>query len=330
MAKTLSQAEADALFSAISSGKLPVTEATEEETKETAHLYDWRCPNRLSRDQLRVLERLHDNFASYLGRTFSALHREVAGVKLISTAQLPYSEFINSLPNPSCSVTFTLEPLGGLGIINFGQAAAFSFVDSLFGGRGKAFNPDRDLTTIEKNLMYKVAIQVLDGLQKSWAHLADLKVRVKDMETNPQFIQTVLPTEIVISFSFDVDVPHYGSDLLNLCYPYLTLEPVLPKLSTQHWIMAVKDENSKTDMEQKEEVLGEVYVNLKARLGETNVTVYDLIEMQIGDVLRLDTKLNDEVMVFVEENPKFLARPGLSGKTRAIQIVSHIEKGGED
>ncbi|HID95629.1 MAG TPA: flagellar motor switch protein FliM [Candidatus Latescibacteria bacterium] len=329
MPKVLTQQEIDALFSVITSGELVAARGTEKGTKRTIRIYDWRHPDRVSKEQLHVLENLHGNFARHLGSTLSTLQRNITEVKFVSVAQLTYSEFISSLPDPSCSLVFSLKSLEGLGVIDFSLSIVFSLVDRLFGGKGEVFNLERELTTIEKNVMFKVGTRVLDDLQKTWSQLTSLKMKLERVETNPRFIQAVSPNEMVILFSFEAK-SEQASGFLNLCYPYMTLEPIVVTLKRQRWLRSLKDQDQKTDLKHREKLLREVYVTLKVRSGETDVTMRDLVDLEVGDVLRLDTKAGSDVVVYVEETPKFLARPGVSGKNRAVQIVSPIEEGGED
>ena len=332
LAKILAQRQIDAIFSKISQKRVDSSrEPTKSsEIEESVRVYDWRHPDRISRDQLWILENLHDNFARYLEATLSSYLREVVDVELVSVAQMVYSEFIGSLPNPSCTLSFTIEPSGGLAIVDLGYSIVFRLVDRLFGGKGDHYEPNRELTNIEKNLMRDITGRILNDLETAWSRTAELKMKVKELETNPQFMQIVLPNEVVVIMCLGVE-SELANGLVNICYPYTTLEPFLPRLNPEYWVTSGQTE-SEADIgkEQKERLMQEIYVTLKARLSETDVTLRDLTKMRAGDVLRLDARARDNILIFVEDSPKFLAQPGLLGRRMAAKIISQItHKGGE-
>ncbi|UCC79192.1 MAG: flagellar motor switch protein FliM [Candidatus Zixiibacteriota bacterium] len=329
MAQVLSQEEIDALLTNVDTEESLAAPAeapsdpghTEGERK--AVLYDFKHPNRVSKDQLRSLESLHDNFANQFGSQLSGFTRSVVDVDLLSVDQITYSEFIMSLATPSCTYVFILDPIDGAGIMDFSPSIAFSFVDRMFGGKGKALSTERELTGIEKSIMSKIIARAFHALGKAWEHVEKLEFRQSGFESNPQFIQIVPPGETVVVVSLQIKMLS-SSALVTLCYPYLTLEPIMEKLSTQHWIEARKkgDDSGRYDSNAKN--LSAVSTDLKAFLGGTTVTVKDLMNLKPGDVVRLDENENDYAIVYVGDRKKFLAVPGRSGKMKAVKIKDKI------
>ncbi len=326
MAKVLSQDEIDALLTNV--GDAPESPAEPEPLPQTtsnrkAVSYDFRHPNRVSKDQLRTLESLHDNFASQLGSSLSGFTRSVVDVDLLSVDQITYSEFIISLVAPSCTYVVSMHPLEGLGIIDFNPSVAFSFVDRMFGGRGKTITAERELTGIEKSIMFKVVGRAFAALTKSWEHVIKLEFAQSAFETNPQFIQIIPPGETVIVVSMQVKMLS-SSGIVTVCYPYLSLESIMDKLSAQHWIDANKRNADKNALETNTRQLSNVRADLVAILGETKLTLKELIDIKPGDVIRLDAFENDEIGLYVGAKPKFLARPGLSGNQKAVKITDVV------
>jgi len=323
MAQVLSQDEIDALLSQVAEEEpepqpeSPIAAISEGARK--AVLYDFKHPNRVSKDQMRSLESLHDNFANQFGSALSGFTRAVVDVDLVSVDQITYSEFIMSLAMPSCTYVFSASPLEGAGILDFNPSVALSFVDRMFGGRGKAINTERELTGIEKSIMSKIISRAFTALSKSWEHVDKIDFKQSAFESNPQFIQIVAPGETVIVVSLQIKMGT-ESGLMAFCYPYLILEPIMEKLSTQHWIEARKHFDDKDRSSRNAAELSGVATEVVAFMGGTELTVKELIGLKTGDVIRLDNQVEEEITVIVGNRPKYTARPGCIGNRKAIKI----------
>jgi len=290
--------------------------------------YDFKHPSRVSKDQTRTLENLHSNLARMMASSFSTMQRSVVDCDIAFVDQTTYAEFIMSLSNPSCSYTFTIEPLGGPAIIDFSLPVAYSFIDRQFGGSGG--NPpseSRPLTAIERTVMTKVVTRTLADLEATWEALLKIQVSDAELETNPEFMQVAAPSDTVVLIAFEVNSQH-ASGLVNLCYPYFTLEPVMAYLNVQTW---ASRERGKRESQRDERLvqLDRVSAPVKVVVGRTKVSLGEVLNLQEGDVLRLDTTLNEDAVVYVGDRPKYLARPGLMGKRRAIQLTERIPKADE-
>jgi len=322
VAEILSQEEIDALLSAVSYGEEVEVEAEPSKVERIVNTYDFRHPARVSKDQLRTIQNLHDNFARLLSATFSTLQRSVIEVTLVSVDQITYSEFIMSLSSPSCTYVFRMEPLDGVSVVDYSQSVVFSFVDRLFGGRGGSISADRELTWIEKSVMNNIINRTLRDLERTWERIIPLECNVEMLETNPEFVQVVPASETVVLISFELKSDNVNG-LINLCYPYITIEPIALRLGGQNLVSSAKEVPKEELMKNRKRI--ELFeADLLARLGETTVSVRDLINLKVGDVLTVDTRTNDDIELYVENELKFYGRPGHLGKYRAVEIVDRL------
>ena len=326
MAKILSQNEIDALLNQVTAGEdsKSIEEIGEQsEIARKAVAYDFKHPNRVSRDQMRTLESLHSNFAGHFGSALSGITRSVVDIDLLSVDQITYSEFIMSLVSPSSTYVFTVSPLEGAGILDFNPSVVFAFVDRMFGGSGKTLNTERELTGIEKSIMSKIVTRGFKELEKAWEHIVSLQIKMSAFESNPQFIQIVPPGETVIVISLQIKMQS-SSGIMTICYPYLTLEDIVNKLSAQNWIDKNKKMMDEHDRKENISRIIPVKSNIKAIMGETNITIRELLELERGDVLRLDRHANQDIDILVGNRKKFRGKPGHFGKNVAVKINSLV------
>jgi len=321
VAKILSQDEIDALLTTVSSGDSDIDdEAIGDEKLRSVIAYDFKHPNRVSKDQIRTLENLHDNFAGHYGSTLSAVLRSIADVDLVSVDQITYSEFIMSLVTPSCTYTFSAQPLEAVCLVDFNPTLTFALIDRMFGGNGKILETERELTGIERTVMGRLTDKLYHDLARSWENIIKVAVEQKSFETNPQFIQIVPPGETVIVVSFQVKL-FQSTGLLTICYPYVSLEPVMAKLSAQNWIDATKRRNQVGDRTLNLANIEKVNAELTAVMMRTHLKLSEFLHLQVGDVIPTEKKLSAPIEVMVNRRRKYIGRPGLTGKKRAVQIL---------
>lgn len=320
MAKILSQDEIDALLTTVSTGDDENSGTSYEDDKlRSVVAYDFKHPNRVSKDQIRTLENMHDNFAGHFGSMLSAVLRTIVDVDLVSVDQITYSEFIMSLVSPSCTYTYSAEPLDGVCLVDYNPTLTFSIIDRLFGGRGKTLESERELTGIERSVIGRLVERTYVELEKSWEHLVQISIDQKSFETNPQFIQIVPPGETVVVISFQVRL-FQSTGLLTICYPYVSLEPIVGKLSAQNWIDATKKKIMDTDRQTNVHNVKQVETTVTAELLRTKIRMHDFLNLKIGDVIPSEKKINDPICITVNQRKKMIAHPGISGKKRAIQV----------
>lgn len=321
MPKVLSQDEIDALLSNVTGSdqaaeEIPVT----EENLRSVVTYDFKHPNRVSKDQIRTLENLHDNFAGHLGSTLSAIHRAMVDIDLVSVDQITYNEFVMSLSTPSNTFTVSMEPLEGRFLVDFSPALAFLFVDRMFGGSGRILETERELTGIERTVLTKIVKNLYRELERSWATIIKSEMKTVSFESNPQFMQIIAPGETVLVVSFQIKMLG-NSGLLTICYPYITLEPVMEDLTGRHWMDNEKKEEAEPDHELTTNNLKHVRAQVTALLGSTSISMKDFLKLKVGDVIALDQLANTPLEIMVENEKKFLAHPGVVGKRKGFQIA---------
>ena len=313
MGDILSQEEIDALLSATEGdegggeddGGASLDEAASQRIITS---YDFKHPARVNKDQLRTLENLHDNFARLLSSTFSGAMRAVVDVDTAFVDQTTYAEFIMSLSNPSCSYQFTLGPTNGQAILDFAMPVVFGSVDRIFGGKGAAQGVDaRQVTPIEIGVINSITKRAIEDLEATWAPILPVEITDIELEVNPEFMQITAPSEIVILLAFEVNSAHM-SGLVSLCYPFFTLESILPRLGQQSYVCQYRGSREELILENRLR-LGSMDVPLVAELGRTRVPLAQVKELQAGDVIRLPTRETDPATVFLGGKPKFLARP---------------------
>ena len=331
MAKILSQAEIDALLSTVSASEKAsgADGQAGQSDGRTVVVYDFKHPNRVSKDQLRTLENMHDNFAGHMGSVLSNLLRAMLDVDLVSVDQITYTEFIMSLMSPSCTFTFTAEPLDGACIIDFNPTLTYAFIDRMFGGSGKVLDTGRELTEIERSMMNRIAGFVYKELEDAWAHLCPIKINQISLETNPQFVQIVPPGETVIVISFQLKLLQ-STGLMTICFPYVALEGIINKLSAQNWIDATKKKSRETMGEINQENLLHLTLPVQVELARTDVRIGDFLDMKVGDVITTDHKMDREITAFIDARRKFACRPGLVGRKRGVVITKVFDDIGKE
>jgi flagellar motor switch protein FliM len=322
VAKILSQEEIDALLTTVTSGDVDAdASGFEDEKLRSVVAYDFKHPNRVSKDQIRTLENMHDNFAGHLGSSLSTMLRTIVDVDLVSVDQITYSEFIMSLVSPSCTYTFSAPPLDGVSLVDFSPTLTFSVIDRIFGGHGKILETERELTSIERSVISTMVRRLYAELAKSWEHLVGIEIDQKSFETNPQFIQIVPPGETVVVISFQVKL-FQATGLLTICYPYVSLEPIITKLSAQNWIDATKKKNVEQERQTNIHNVKRVDVDIAAVLLRTKIKMRDFLHLKVGDIIPSEKKINEFMDITINRRKKFLARPGLSGKKRGFQVLA--------
>lgn len=329
MSEVLSQSEIDALLSALSSGSVDANELKEEQSKKKIKVYDFRRPSKFSKDQIHTLHVIFENYARSLGTYLSAQLRAPVQMEILSVEQLTYEEFIRSIPNPTILNIFSLYPLEGSAIMEINPNLGFAFLDRLLGGPGDAPNRVRPLTEIEQTVIERLSQRMLDHLQDPWGSIIELAPSLDRIETNPQFTQLVSPSEIMIIVSFETQMADVLG-MVNICIPFLVLEPVVDKLSVHFYYSASNQRTTPENIAAIQYKLEHTQVPVKALLGKTRITVKDLLELSVGDVVPLERSVHDELEVAIGQTTKFLGKPGIYGNKVAIQISHIIKEGNED
>lgn len=328
MTEVLSQSEIDALLSAISSGEnldnIDTKRVDVEHRK--IKMYDFKRPDKFSKDQIRTLQMMHENFARVTTTSLSAQLRALVGVHVASVDQLTYEEFIRSVSNPSTLAIVSMDPLKGSSILEIDPSITFTIIDRLFGGPGESpKNLNRELTDIEQSVMEGIIVRILGNLREAWSQVIDLRPRLGSIETNPQFAQMVHPNDMVVLITLETKVSDVEG-MMNFCIPYITIEPIISKFSAQYWYASTRRGGTSENLKIFKEKLQNIYIETSAELGSIDVALEDILNLQKGDVIKLsETKITDPVMFKIGNKKKFTCRPGISGSRMAVQLTGLIE-----
>jgi len=326
MAEVLSQDEIDQLLSAISAGEISTEEVHQPKVQRKIKIYDFKRPDKFSKDQIRTVSIMHETFARLTTTSLSAQLRSLVHVHVASVDQLTYEEFIRSIPNPTTLAVVDMDPLKGSAILEIDPAITFSIIDRLFGGQGEGAKFSRELTDIEQSVMEGIIVRVLGNLRESWSTVIDLRPRLGGIETNPQFAGIVPPSEMVVLVTLETKVGEVEG-MMNLCIPYLTIEPIISKLSAQYWYSSVRRGTTTENLNILRSRLATVAVTLTAEIGNMDIAVRDVLALRPGDIIRLDSvRVADPMPLKVGDRKKFLCRPGVLGNKLAVQIVKKLEE----
>ncbi len=325
MNEVLSQDEIDQLLTAISSGDSEVDDFKPVSSARKIKIYDFKRPDKFSKEQLRTVSNMHESFARMTTTSLSALLRSLVHVHVASVDQLTYEEFIRSIPTPTTLAVINMDPLKGTAILEIDPTITFCMIDRLFGGRGATTgNKNRDLTDIEQEVMEGVIVRILANMREAWTQVIDLRPRFQQIETNPQFAQLVPPNEMVVLVTLETKVGD-EEGMMNFCIPYLTIEPIISKLSSQFWFSSVRRNSTTQYLSTIKGQLSSVDMDVVAELGTINLPIRDVLSLRTGDVVRLDTiKVGDPLTLSVGNKKKFFCQPGVVGKKMAVQITGKI------
>jgi flagellar motor switch protein FliM len=320
----LSQSEIDALLSAISSGDIDAAQIQEEADEPQVRPFDFMRPSKFSKDQLRTVEMLHENFCRVAQTQLSGMLRAMVEVEVVSADQVSYGEFVTSMPVPTLINIVTMEPLEGNAVLEVNLPIVFSIIDRLVGGPGTHRPKLRELTEIELALIQGVMDVFLNALSEAWSSVVPVRFRKVGAEMNPQFAQIVPPSDMVVLISFEIRVGG-ASGMLSLCVPYIVLEPAVGKLTAQSYFSNLGDSSSPETREGIASELGTVAVPMSVELGTAELMVSDLLALAPGDVIPLGVTPGSDVVVRVGRREAFRAQPGTRGRRSAVQITAKIE-----
>jgi flagellar motor switch protein FliM len=325
MAEVLSQSEIDNLLSGISStGDVESSEGAEQEQEIID--YDFRRPNRVSKDQLRTLRTIHESFAESFGFFLASKLQTMVNINVISVDQLRYSEFVLSIANPSCIYILEILESDGNAVFELNPQLVLLLVERLLGGNGQVVDEPRMITLIEQKMIHKIIERALIDLRQAWNPISELNFKPVGFESNPDFVQVAPASEIVLIISFEVTIGEF-SNLMNICYPSFALEDVIAKLNMQYFSSMVQTQRNTRSYQTISKSLEKTELSMDVELGTSRITIKDLLELKCGDVIRLKKKIDDPLHVKVGEKQKFLAEPGVKDGRKAVLIKgSYIEK----
>jgi len=335
MTDVLDQSEVDALLAAVDSGEVEeqvgevriFSRSRKEPSSAEIRPYDFKRPERVSKDQMRALETLHESFARNFGAALSGFLRTIVEIKVATCDQMTYSEFISSLPNPTSFNLLGAAPLEGNLCLEISPLIIYPIIDRLLGGTNQElFIPQRPQTMIETRLISKVIARALDALREAWSGVKAVEFAVTGTESNPHLVQIVPPNEVVVVIGFEMKMSSRAGTM-NLCIPYNVIEPVMDALSSQSWFSANRQKGSEGLGERIAKKLEGAAVGVTGLLARTTITLADLMNLAVGDVLTTDKPATDPVVLCVEGEQKMLAELGRHRGNLALKIVRPVTRG---
>ncbi len=328
MADILDQSEVDALLNAVSAGAVATVDASEAGSRDTpleVGDYDFKRPERVSKDQMRALQSIHESFARNFGASLSGFLRMIVETRVATTEQLTYSEFIHSLPSPTCFTLLDARPLAGQMCLEISPLIVFPIVDRLLGGtNSEIFIPQRPLTAIENRLVLRIIDRALTNLGEAWQEITDVRFNIAGQESNPHLVQIVAPNEVVVVIGFEIKIGARAGTM-SICIPFTVIEPIISKLGTQNWLEHSNRGGSNDEARHMSQNLRHAKVQARAYLGQTQLTVNELLSLAPGDMIRLNKLSGRDFILQVEGRNKFAGRLGQLRGNKALQITRAAE-----
>lgn len=324
MGDVLSQDEIDNLLSALNSGEL-TPEDMDETPEKVVKNYDFARPSKFSKDHLRTLEIIFENYGRLLSTNLPAYFRKSVQVEVMNAEANTYSEFSNALSNPVLLGVVDFAPLEGSILLELASNLGFAIVDRMLGGGGTPLEKSRDFTEIELIILERIMEICIELLVDPWESVAAIEPRLERIETNSQFAQFISPSEMTAIVTMDIKIGEVEG-LMNICIPYSCVETVIDKLNTKYWYSTMREKDGEGYQEAIESIINRAKIPIRALLGRSTISVNDFMNVQIGDIIKLDAKVDDELNVFVGNILKFKALPGAVSDSYAVRVTSVIRE----
>jgi len=319
VADVLSQNEIDALLKQLSTGELDVDDIEENKSAKVKE-YDFSKPAKFSKEHLRTIEIIFEHFGRLLSSNLPAYLRKNVQIEVMNSEAVIYSEFSNALSNPVLLGVVNMSPLKGNIIIEMATNIGYAIIDRLLGGVGEPLEKNRDFSEIELSILERIFNIIISLLREPWKNVVEIEPYLERIETNSQFAQIISPTEMIAIVTINVNIGGVEG-LMNICLPFMTLEDVMDKLNTKYWFstMQNKDESSYADV--IETAINKALIPVSAYLGKSQITVIDFVNLQVGDIIKLDRNVEDELDIYVGNIVKFKALPGSFSDNYAVKIT---------
>lgn len=324
MGDVLSQNEIDNLLKALSSGELDADEFKGNGEKIVKN-YDFARPSKFSKEHLRTLENIFEHYGRLLSTNLPAYFRKNVQVEVINSEAVAYSEFTNALSNPVLLGIVDFAPLESNIIIELSNKLGYAMLDRMLGGGGQPIEKVREFTEIELIILERIFNVCTNLLSEPWNNVVEVHPRLIRIETNSQFAQIIAPSEMISIITMNIKIGNIDG-MMNICLPYSCLETVIDKLNTKYWYsqMQAKDDAAYQDI--IEVTISKAKIPIKAVLGKSTISVNDFLGLQCGDIIKLNTKVEDELDIYVGNINKFKGLPGASSDSYAVRISSIIRE----
>lgn len=327
MADILSQDEVDLLLNAVSDGDIgDAEEQVEAEQQLNLTTYDFRRPERVSKEQLKGLQSLFEAFGREVSIIFPPFLRTVVRVDLTSIDQLTYDEFILSVARPTALSIINMAPLEGNAVLEMSPSMVFPIIDRVLGGKGMTLSEPRELTEIENRIIQRIVMMLLDSLRRAWDQLIEFQLSVIQQESDPLIVQIVAGSEMVILVGYEI---HIGDTVgtMNFCVPLLVINPILDQISQQsHFARRTTPEMAEITRAAIHKVIRKALVPVDSILGRTKIRIEDIANLHIGDVIQFDTSPHDFLSLEIGGYNRFNTSVGRRREQTAVQLVSFTKE----
>lgn len=324
MGEVLSQSEIDNLLKALSTGELDAEEYKNNDEKQVK-VYDFARPSKFSKEHLRTLEIIFEHYGRLLYTNLPAYLRKNVQVEVMNSEAVAYAEFSNALSNPVLLGIVDFAPLKGNILVEVASNLGYAIIDRMLGGEGVSLEKKREFSEIEITIIERILTICVDLMREPWQNVVQIDPRLIRIETNPQFAQIISPQEMIAIVTLSLRVGDVEG-LMNICLPYMCLEDVMDKLNTKYWFSTMKDRDENTYEEAIESLISKSDIPIKAILGGSTISVSDFVNLQKGDIIKLDMKVGQELDVYVGNIRKFQALPGTSNDKYAVRVTQVVRE----
>lgn len=324
MGEVLSQSEIDNLLKALNSGELDMEEIKDKDEKQVKN-YDFARPTKFSKEHLRTLEIIFEHYGRLLSTNLPAYLRKAVQVEVVNSESGIYSEFSNALSNPVLLGVINMDPLDGSAVMEISGNLAFCIIDRLLGGEGEPLDKMREYSEIELVILERIFTICVNLLREPWQNVVSITPRLERIETNSQFAQIISPSETIAIVTINVKIGDVEG-LMNVCLPFGVLESVMDKLNTKYWFSTMQEKDNKSYTEAIESLISKAQIPVKAVLGKSSISVNDFLQLHVGDVIKLDRSVDDELDVYVGNIKKFAAMPGSTNDNYAVRITQILKE----
>lgn len=325
MGEVLSQSEIDSLLAQLSAGELEVDEAPDSKEKLVKN-YDFKRPAKFSKEHLRTLEIIYEHYGRLVSTNLAVYLRKNIQINVASSETFTFSEFSNALSNPVILGIINFNPLPGNIIIDLSCNLGFAMIDRMLGGHGTPLEKNREFSEIEMSIIEKLMVICMQMMREPWKTVVDISPVMERIETNSQFAQMIAPSDMVAIVTLNIKIGDVEG-LMNICLPFFTLEDIIDKLNTKFWYSTMQEKNTEDYEVYIESLIRRVNIPVKAVLGKSNILVNDFVNLQPGDIIRLDKNVDSELNIYVGNLRKFTALPGSSKDKYAVRVTSVIREG---
>ncbi len=324
MAEVLSQNEIDALLSALTTGEVDADKMIET-TEQKIVDYNFKRPSKFSREHLKTLNIIYDNYARALSSYMSGYLRIPTHISVDSVEAFTYKEFNSAFSNPLVFSLINFRPLKGSIMLKLSAKLAYSIIDRVLGGACNEMEEEREFTEREIAIIGKVVSKMAEIMREPWENVYEVRPMLEKLETNAQFAEVIEPNEMVALITLEVQIGEC-TDMINICIPHMVIEPIIHKLNTKEWFSVKRNELTDDYKDKIEDKIGKLNVPVRAILGRTVVTVTEFLDLQVGDVVKLDTDMKADLEILVGDIYKFKAKPGTSRKRNSVLITKVVKE----